>query len=182
MDCDKVNWACDGGWMYDAYQFTSKHGVLDWKDYPDGYVGHKQHKCKDDKKLKHKHRFYNTNGYEEDYVENDRIKQIVSRQPVGVAMYSNFDCLNAYVSGIMTEKDCKCSNPDEFEVNHAVTIVGYGTNKKHHGCEEYWIIKNSWGADWGEHGNFKLCSDRKGKTAAFGTCQVNSYVMWPTLE
>ena len=95
-------------------------------------------------------------------------------------MYSNFDCLNAYVSGILTERDCTCSDPD-LEVNHAVTIIGYGKNNKH-GCSEYWIIKNSWGDDWGERGLFKLCADRVGKAKELGTCQINAYIMWPTLE
>lgn len=186
MDCDDVNWACDGGWMYDAYLFTAQYGVLDWDDYPTGYVGYKQHSCKDKSTEMHstrhlQNRFYNTYQYEEDYVTNERIREVVSRQPIGVAMYSNFDCLDAYISGIMTERDCQCSDGNTQEVNHAVTIIGYGTSKRY-GCSEYWIIHNSWGADWGENGNFKLCADRKGKTAEFGTCQVNSYIMWPTLD
>lgn len=165
MDCDSVNWACDGGWMTDAYAFTAQHGVIPWDAYPTGYVGYKQRQCKD--AYRGHDRFYNTQGMEEDYITNDRIKEIVSRQPVGVAIYSNFDCLNAYHRGIMTDRDCNCSDPGANEVNHAVTIIGYGHNKspRHGGCSEYWIIKNSWGADWGEHGTFRLCADRSGRTA-----------------
>ena len=181
MDCDEVNWACDGGWMTDAYAFTAERGVIPWDDYPTGYVGYQQRECRDTHRSNG--RFYNTAGMEEDFVSNARVREIVSKQPVGVAMYSNFDCLNAYVRGIMTDADCDCSDPSANEVNHAVTIVGYGQNKStRHGCSEYWIIKNSWGADWGEQGTFRLCADRKGRTYEFGTCQVNSYVMWPTLD
>lgn len=109
MDCDDVNWACDGGWMYDAYMFTSLNGVIDWDDYPTGYVGYKQRNCKDNGRNNHA-RFYNTFQYEEDFVSNERIREVVSKQPIGVAMYSNFDCLNSYSSGIMTERDCQCSD------------------------------------------------------------------------
>ena len=88
--------------------------------------------------------------------------------------------MDFYKSGVLTEEDCHCSDPDANDVNHAVTIVGYGKSERQ-GCDEYWLIKNSWGSFWGEDGLYKICADRKGKTAEFGTCQINSYIMWPTM-
>ena len=38
-----------------------------------------QRTCKDSHRSHENGRFYNTNGYEEDFVENDRIREIVSR-------------------------------------------------------------------------------------------------------
>ena len=152
--------------MFDAYEQTAEHGVIGWDDYPSSYLGYKQRRCHDPGNSVD--RFFNTYQHEEDFVNNDRIKEVVDKQPIGVAMYSNFDCLNAYQSGILMESDCTCSDPS-LEVNHAVTIVGYGTSNSRK-CKEYWIIKNSWGADWGESGHFKMCADRKGKTREYGTC------------
>merc|ERR1712123_534217 len=40
-----------------------------------------------------------------------------------------------------------CSGTD-----HAVTVVGYGSE----GGQDFWLVKNSWGADWGENGFIRL--------------------------
>jgi cathepsin H len=41
-----------------------------------------------------------------------------------------------------------------MDVNHAVLAVGYGTD--HAKQMDYWIVKNSWGAAWGDEGYFLI--------------------------
>lgn len=68
--------------------------------------------------------------------------------PVALA-YRVVDGFRDYKSGVYTKEGCG-STP--MDVNHAVQAVGYGTESG----VDYWLVKNSWGADWGDSGYFKI--------------------------
>jgi len=55
---------------------------------------------------------------------------------------------------------CDQSNPD---LDHAVQLVGAGTDPS---LGDYWLVRNSWGADWGESGYIRL---RRTSTLRCGT-------------
>jgi len=67
---------------------------------------------------------------------------------LGVNIYAHN--LHHYSGGVYSEK--------EMKTDHAVLLVGYGNDND--GTGDYWIIKNSWGPDWGLDGYFKLTADR----------------------
>ncbi|CAL6062157.1 Cathepsin_L [Hexamita inflata] len=75
-----------------------------------------------------------------------QIKSYLSRGvAVSAAMYTetNYPKFKAYPG--TTPLDVKCPGD---ESDHQVTFVGYGYKNG----EEVWIIKNSWGQDWGANG------------------------------
>ena len=59
-----------------------------------------------------------------------------------------------------------CRN-DRRSCNHAVVVVGYGTDKK---LGKYWIVKNSWGTNWGDKGYIKI--KRGNTTCGIGTVRL----------
>lgn len=71
-------------------------------------------------------------------------KAIATYGPVGVAVAANE--WFAYRSGIFDG----CSPGGVL--NHAVTAYGYGQE----GGKKYWLIRNSFGSSWGEHGFIRL--------------------------
>lgn len=51
-----------------------------------------------------------------------------------------------YAGGVVTDESCG------REVNHAALVVGYGSDNG----LEYFLVKDSWGPTWGDHGYIKI--------------------------
>jgi hypothetical protein len=47
-------------------------------------------------------------------------------------------------------------NDRPFLFGHAVKIVGWGSQMQHGEMIDYWLCANSWGAQWGDNGYFKM--------------------------
>lgn len=80
-----------------------------------------------------------------------------------MAIYA--DTLQSYEGGILTIDGC----PDD-QPNHAVTVVGYGTQNG----QSYWRIKNSWGADWGENGYFRVARNQNVCNIAYEAAYISA--------
>uniref|UniRef100_A0A2A4K987 Peptidase C1A papain C-terminal domain-containing protein n=1 Tax=Heliothis virescens TaxID=7102 RepID=A0A2A4K987_HELVI len=82
----------------------------------------------------------------------------------------NLESMGRYKGGIDEPTDKNCS-PNEL--NHAVEIVGYNVYVSENGKRlPYWIIKNSWGTEWGDNGYYYLVRGRN-------ACGIASDVSFP---
>lgn len=82
--------------------------------------------------------------------DEEALKDAVARAPVAVGISGYCDAFMSYSGGIMTTSCSPHSTYDTCSsvVDHAVTIVGYGTDPNT--GIDYWVIKNSWGTSWGK--------------------------------
>lgn len=71
--------------------------------------------------------------------------------------------LQWYEGGVFEDPLCSPTALD-----HAVLLVGWGVESDLLGTYPYWLVKNSWGTDWGLDGYFKLIRDPASLTGPCG--------------
>jgi len=89
---------------------------------------------------------YVTQGLPDSSCNEDKLKTLVATYgAVAVAIYASDRAFNNYANGVFNG----CTDQP---ANHAVTVVGYGTENG----VDYWLVKNSWGPSWGLNGFIKI--------------------------
>ncbi|GAA0141450.1 cysteine protease [Lithospermum erythrorhizon] len=164
VDCDtSYNQGCNGGLMDYAFQFIIKNGGIDTEeDYP--YKG-KDGKCDVTRRTNGK--VVTIDSYEDVPVNNEKaLQKAVASQPVSVAIEAGGRDFQLYESGVFTGS---CGTA----LDHGVNVVGYGTENG----MDYWIVRNSWGASWGEEGYLRMQRNIKTKT---GLCGIAIQPSYPT--
>lgn len=99
-----------------------------------------------------------------DQNETSIAEQLIKLGPLSVAL--NAELLQFYHHGIFDPPSFVC---DPKNLDHAVLLVGYGSEKSIFGTKDYWKIKNSWGPKWGEKGYFRMLRGQ-------GKCGINTAV------
>ena len=92
---------------------------------------------------------YRRTDADESYIDYVK-KEIYLNGPVTVAI--DADPAETYDKGIISQSNPKAQCNSNPELNHLVSIVGWG---EENGIS-YWIVRNSWGTFYGEDGFFKV--------------------------
>ncbi|GLU13790.1 hypothetical protein SLE2022_304010 [Rubroshorea leprosula] len=161
VDCDIMSTGCRGGWMENAFHYIIQNpGITTEANYP--YKG-KDGKCNLKKAAMSN---VTIHGYVDVPANNEKaLLKAASKQPISVYVHATSKGFQFYSNGIFSGK---CGT----DLNHGVTIVGYGTAKD---GTKYWLVKNSWGKDWGEKGYMKIKRDVDAPEGLCGIAKKASY-------
>ena len=158
MDCSSkyINFGCNGGEMDHAFDYAIDNGMCLDEDIPYNAVSQA---CSDEEKKCNKVADF---LYCMDVTPNNEqvLMQAVYETPVSVAIEADVRVFQFYSGGIIDSSTCGTS------LDHGVVIVGYGTEED----KDYWIVKNSWGEDWGENGYVRIA--RGSSTTDNGVCGI----------
>jgi len=147
VSCDAGDDGCDGGELPKAWDYLVHTGLVTDSCLPytagGGHAPECPTQCVDSEpfkrtKAKNSYAIVGEANMQKDLLMNGPIQ-------VGFMVYPSF---MSYHKGIYH----KHINEDKPEGGHAVKIVGWGHIHK----REYWMVANSWGPSWGEHGLFKI--------------------------
>ena len=90
--------------------------------------------------------------------QDDMLETVATKGPVTIGVWAT--PMQFYSRGIFSG----CDYTKNMNINHAVQLVGYGTEAG----KDYWIVRNSWGSSWGEGGYIRLLRESEAK------CGINS--------
>lgn len=148
VDCskDQGNCGCTSGFPAKAFIYTLIDGIVNEKAYP--YEA-KDLTCRaTSSSLKNTKLRSITDG------DEAKLKDVVGNiGPVSVGFDATSQKSMLYHEDVYYNNDC-----DENNINHAVLVVGYGFDKKTN--LDYWLIKNSYGTNWGENGYLKIARNK----------------------
>ncbi|XP_056633761.1 cathepsin L-like isoform X2 [Diorhabda sublineata] len=151
IDCTQPygNNGCSGGLMDPAFEYVrDNNGVDSEPSYP---FEQKNGECR----FKRENVVATCTGFV-DIGENDEKGieiALATLGPVTAAIDASQETFQFYSEGIYD--DPKCGNKPE-QMNHAVLIVGYGQEAD---GRKYWLVKNSYGQNWGIGGYIKIAKE-----------------------
>jgi C1A family cysteine protease len=158
VDCDTTCDGCSGGWPYLAMAYVATNGLETETAYP--YAGVNQ-KC-----AYQKSQAITTGVTGAAFVTPKSVSALyaaVYQQPVAIIVEADQSAFQLYSTGIITT-GCGVA------LDHAITAIGY--------TPTYFIVKNSWGATWGQQGYVWISTSTQ-YNAGLGACGIFSQPQYP---
>jgi C1A family cysteine protease len=94
-------------------------------------------------------------GGHKDVETEAQLMAAVDIGPVSIAVEADKSVFQSYKKGVVDSAACG------KQLDHGILLVGYGTASTfYHPAKQYWKIKNSWGATWGENGYVRFVRDK----------------------
>ncbi|XP_072449702.1 cathepsin L2-like [Chiloscyllium punctatum] len=161
MDCSRAvgNAGCKGGSVLAGFLFIKEKGITSEQSYPytakDGNCTFNQNDivatCKGVQQI--------PSGSEVDLAA-----AVATVGPISAGIDAEHRSFMLYKSGIFYEPRCSTTKLD-----HGILVVGYGTENQ----KPFWIVKNSWGASWGNRGYVHMAKDLD------NNCGIASNAVYP---
>lgn len=165
VDCAGAqgNQGCSGGLMDQAFTYAKDNGINTEAEYP--YKGR-------DGTCTAKATGVKVPNFADVKTNSPtQLKAAVAEGPVSIALDGAGLPFQFYFGGIIRHL-CGTS------LDHGVLIVGYGSEASTlFGQTDFWIVKNSWGASWGEKGYLRIENNNKDGDA--GVCGLNQQPSYP---
>jgi len=157
VDCSKQNNGCNGGLMDYAFKYIETAPLETESEYP--YLARKSFfGCRTKSSASAPG---TVSGFTDVTGKSpSQLKAALAKGPVSIAIEADKSVFQMYTSGILDSASCGTN------LDHGVLAVGYG--------EGYFLVKNSWGASWGDKGYIKI-SD-----SASNICGILSQPSYPT--
>lgn len=159
------NKGCQMGFSDIAFDYIHDNGLVEETFYP--YHAQDQ-KC-DNETLHHHKKFFIKSYNIIPFNSTDELimEAIHNFGPVSAAINADSPVFRHYSSGIIRNV-----MPGVIIPNHVIAIVGYDTING----TDVFILRNSWGTGWGNHGYAYLARSNQNQMG------INNYVVYPVLQ
>jgi C1A family cysteine protease len=160
--CDKTSSGCDGGYPFNAAALGVKTGMPLESTYPYKIdYSYSSTICKKPNVYAKFETSGNVTYYSKTAKVNDStLISLLLQRPIMIGV--DADDFQKYAP---TSKNkilsCSTSNSNGNSINHAVLLVGYTAKS--------WIVKNSWGTDWGLKGYIEVTRN------STRSCNIGNY-------